>query len=164
MRLSEIRDQAFQWWRPLDVKQRAVAIGLAAVLVMSASWLLVWRPLSRRTGALKTIVAHNETRLKTMRASVPEIEELRAKARRSATISPLTAIEKNADRQRVRPNIKDLSQAADGAISLVLESVRVDSLVLLIDGLRSDGGLRVERAQIEAQAAPGLVTARLTLR
>ena len=164
MRLSDARDLALQYWSPLSARGRAAAAALACVVLMSAGWLLVWRPLVKRTAASRISIAQNAARLEAMRAALPEIDELRAKARRSASASPLTAIEKSADRLRVRVNIKDLSQGADGAIALALESVRFDSLILLIDALRTDGNLRVERAQIEAQAAPGLVTARLTLR
>ncbi len=164
MHLSDARDLAIGYWTPLSQGRRAAAAGSACVLVLCAGWLGVFRPLSRRAEALRAATGRNEARLKAMRAALPEIEELRAKARQSATGSPLTAIERGADRFHVRANIKDLSQGADGAIALALESVRFDSLILLIDALRTDANLRVERAQIEAQAAPGLVTARLTLR
>lgn len=164
MRLTEARAAALEYWTPLSDGRRAAAVAAGCGLILGAGWLLIWSPLSGRAAALRITVAQNETRLEAMRGSLPEIVELRAKTRLSAKVSPLTAIEKSADHLRVRSNIKDLSQGADGAVALTLESVRFDSLILLIDALRTNGNLRVERAQIEAQAAPGLVTAGLTLR
>lgn len=129
----------------------AAAVALGAVLVA----LGIWQPLLARRFAETARLQRYERTLAAL-AQLPLAGTAKADPRPVASILTQTAAPQNL-------TILRLDTPRDGAVSVTLQGVPFESLILWIDGLNRDNGLDVTSATIRRSDSPGIVSADLSL-
>jgi general secretion pathway protein M len=147
--------------RNLPQRERWMVIGVAVGAVVML-YLSLWLPWQSDISKLRTAVPQEKIQLAQMRVQAMEISQLRASGRIPASGGNLLAnLEQSATANGIRGRITRMEP--DGA-RLSLDGVHFNALITWLASLQSQGGVRIEKATFEAQAAAGTVNARLVLR
>jgi type II secretory pathway component PulM len=145
------------WWRRRSRRERAL---LAAMAVALAAWLLalgVAQPLlAARAGALAAIARH-EAALARLEA-LPEGGPAPAASDGRPVAAILTGSAPDYDL-----TIRRIEAEGDGA-RLEIDDAGFAEIVLWIDELERDHGLRAVAVEMDRRPEPGVVSARLTVR
>ena len=150
--------------RNLPPRERWLLIGGGAGLLL-VLYLSLWLPLQRDLARLRTTVPQEKVQLAQMQVQAMEINQLRASGRvPQAGGNLLVNLEQSATANGIRSNIVRMEPEGTGGARLSLEGVNFNALISWLASLQNQGGVRIEKATFEAQAAPGTVNARLVLR
>lgn len=153
------------WWRGLQPRERTLVGGGAIVLLVMLFYLLLWAPLHRELARLRTDVPKAAEQLSWMRAQAGRVNQLRATAPTQLKGGGLLSfVEQSATTFNLKQNIKRVEPDGNNAVRLVVDGVSFNNLVSWLGNLHKQGGVRVDNATFEGQAAPGTVNARLLLR
>jgi general secretion pathway protein M len=149
-------------WGALPERTRQLAsIGVVLITIVFA-YSALWRPLQKDLTRLRTDVPRETQQLDWMRAQAPAAKAMRGKL--AASTGPLVpTLEQSATSSGVRTFTKVEAEGNNGA-RITLEQVPFNSLLTWVSELQAGQGLTIEDATIEAQAAPGVVNAKLRLR
>ena len=147
--------QMTQWFAALNPRERLLLSLGAAVLAAAVLILGVWQPLRARSAAELARIQRYDRMLAGL-AQLPASARPVSDARPIATILTQTAAAQGLAILRL-----DTPQPDHAA--LTLQDAPFETLVLWIDGLNRDGGLVVASATIRRGAAPGSVSADLTV-
>ena len=146
------------WWDDRAPRERALLLGLAALVLLWAGLVGVVEPLQQARAAAQSeirLYAELATRL---RAAGPGLRTPAASTIRSQPVQMIVTMTAGESALQIR----QIEQ--QGAVtSVVLESVDFNRLVQWLDRLDRDAGVTVAAGRIERQTLPGVVTARLSL-
>ena len=150
--------------RNLPPRDRWLLIGGGAGVLL-VLYLSLWLPLQRELSRLRIAVPQEKVQLAQMQVQAMEINQLRASGRVPLPGGNLLVnLEQSATANGIRGNIIRMEPEGTGGARLSLEGVNFNALISWLSNLQSQGGVRIEKATFEAQAAPGTVNARLVLR
>lgn len=146
-------------WSALDVRERRFLVaGVLVVGAALANWLL-WQPVVGDLPRAERDAARAELRLERARSAVlASGTRTAAPARDPVDVAIRTALSRNG----IAPADATLEPGA-GRATLVLPSVRFETLVALVDTLARDAAVHVVDATITARVESGRVRAELTL-
>jgi type II secretory pathway component PulM len=150
--------------RNLPQRERWMVIGAAVgvVILLYLSLLLPWQAEIRK---LRMTVPQEKIQLAQMRVQAMEISQLRASGRMPLAGGNLLAnLEQSATDNGIRARITRMEPDGANGARLSLDGVHFNALITWLASLESQGGVRIEKATLEAQAAAGTVNARLVLR
>jgi type II secretory pathway component PulM len=150
--------------RNLPQRERWMVIGAAVgvVILLYLSLLLPWQAEIRK---LRMTVPQEKIQLAQMRVQAMEISQLRASGRVPLAGGNLLAnLEQSATANGIRARITRMEPDGANGARLSLDGVHFNALITWLASLESQGGVRIEKATLEAQAAAGTVNARLVLR
>lgn len=150
--------------RTLPPRDRWLLIG-GGVGVLLVLYLSLWLPLQRELSRLRIAVPQEKAQLAQMQVQAMQINQLRASGRvPQAGGNLLVNLEQSATANGIRSRIIRMEPEGSGGARLSLEGVHFNALISWLASLQSQGGVRIEKATFEAQAAAGTVNARLVLR
>jgi general secretion pathway protein M len=159
-----LRNLTFDRLRNLPQRERWMVIGVAAGLLILL-YLALWLPWQVEINQLRTTVPQEKIQLAQMRVQAMEISQLRASGRVPASGGNLLAnLEQSATANGIRGHITRMEPDGANGARLSLDGVHFNALITWLASLQSQGGVRIEKAAFEAQAAAGTVNARLVLR
>lgn len=149
------------WYRRSPRERRVLALGgaAAAALLLIA---LVWLPLERARTRLEREVPALRASLATLESRAQEARRLKASPAQPAGAAPATLAALAATGIAQVPGAQ-LTVLDERRLRLTGADVGFDRLLDWIAAAQASQGLRVDRARIEALAAPGRVRAELTL-
>lgn len=149
--------------RNLPQRERWMVIG-AGVGALLILYLSLWLPMQREVSRLRLSVPQEKIQLAQMRVQAMEISQLRASGRVPLAGGNLLAnLEQSATANGIRGRITRMEPDGANGARLSLDGVHFNALITWLAGLQGQGGVRIEKATLEAQAA-GTVNARLVLR
>ena len=154
-----------EWFQSLAPRERVMVGGGGAVLALVLVYLVVLEPAANAVSSREQRVAALESQLAWMQEAAAEVRSLRAEGAGQATGSsdrPAYLAVDEVLRGSGLPQPDRLEPAGNGGARVEFEDVPFDPLVRIVARLRSEHGLRVERARIEREEK-GIVSARLTL-
>jgi type II secretory pathway component PulM len=150
--------------RGLSARDRLVIVG-AGVGLLLVLYLSLWLPMQRELSRLRVSVPKEKVELAQMHVQAIEINQLRASGRvPSVGGNLLVNLEQSATANGIRPRIVRMEPEGTGGARLSLEGVHFNALIGWLSNLQTQGGVRIEKATFEAQAAAGTVNARIVLR
>lgn len=157
-------DQFLAWWSALEERERrALSIGVV-VLALLLLYLLIWAPMQSSVARLAKTVPANRAKLAQMRADATEAGRLRSRVSAiSSTTNLLSTLEQTATQQGIRAQITRMDPEGDNGARLSIDNVDFGALVTWLGTLQGQG-VRVENANVSRKAAPGVVSAQLSLR
>lgn len=159
-----LRNFSFDRLRSLPPRDRWLLIGGGAG-VMLVLYLSLWLPLQRELSRLRLSVPQEKIQLAQMQVQAMQINQLRASGRvPRAGGNLLVSLEQSATINGIRSHIIRMEPEGTGGARLSLEGVHFNALIGWLASLQNHGGVRIEKATFEAQAAAGTVNARLVLR
>ena len=158
--------QTLQRWRDLDRPTREKAAALGACFVVFFLYAGIWAPVQRKADTLTRAVARDEARLVIMKSQFQEALTLRGSntMKRDLASSPLTTVEQAADRRSLRPNIRNMTQDPTSGLHVSLDAAPFNLVVNWLNDLRTQSGIRVERATLQPNSTEGTIDAQLVLR
>lgn len=150
-------------WNALGTRDRRIASALGAFLGVVLFYLLIWSPVEGGLARSRERLSSVRGQVAVMREQAALVASLRAAPRIEAPTDAASAVQRIAERNGLREQVKRVD--ADGArgVRVQIEGVSFPALMTLLVDLQRQAGLRVESATIERHATPGAVNARLVL-
>ncbi len=161
---AEFLDRFLSYWRSLAPRERSFMLIGSIFGTLILIYALLWLPLQRDLARLRVQVPKEQEQLVLMRTQATQIKQLRAQTAVPNTGGLLGFIEQSSISAGLKPNIKRVEPDGSNGVRLIVDSVDFNTLVNWLATLHKEGAVRVENATFDAQAAPGVVNARLTLR
>jgi len=159
-----LRNLSFDRLRNLPQRERWMVIG-GAIGLLFVLYLSLWLPWQSKISKLRATVPQEKIQLAQMRVQAMEISQLRASGRVPLAGGNLLAnLEQSATANGIRGRITRMEPDGTNGARLSLDGVHFNALITWLAGLQNQGGVRIEKATFEAQAAAGTVNARLVLR
>ncbi|MCR4300173.1 MAG: type II secretion system protein M [Sulfuricaulis sp.] len=150
--------------RALPPRDRWLVVGITAFVVLIL-YLSLWMPLQGELTRLRTAVPQERAQLAQMQVQAREINQLRVSGRVPVSGGNLLAnLEQSATANGIRSRIIRMEPDGNNGARLSLEGIHFNALITWLTSLQNQGGVRIEKATFEAQAAAGIVNARLVLR
>lgn len=156
-----------EFWNRLQVREQRTLMGGAAALALLLVYWLAVDPYLATTRNLEQRVAEQRELLRWMSAAADEVQRLRgADPDRPDTGggSLLTIVDHGARAQGLGKALQRVQPDGGAGVQVWLETAPFDALLRWLDQLEGDYGIRVTGLVLEAEDAPGRVTARITLR
>lgn len=152
------------WFNGLEQREQLLA-SIGAVLVgITLLYLMLWEPVAK---------AHlrREADLASARQLAQRIELLSGQSRNNSTatasinrsMSLLAAVDQASKAGALNKPLSRIQPEGDTEVKVWLEATSFDALIRWVDQLQARDGIIVRAAQIEKDAAPGAVTAQLSL-
>lgn len=150
--------------RNLPPQERLLLLGAAAV-VLFMLYLMLWLPLARELSRLRVSVPQEKIQIAQMQVQAMQINQLRASGRATMSGGTLLAnLEQSATVSGIRQRISRMEPDGANGARLTFDAVNFNALVTWLSNLQNQGGVRVEKATVEAQPTAGTVNARIVLR
>jgi general secretion pathway protein M len=151
-------------FRALPQRQRWVLVGITAIVILIL-YLSLWMPIQGELARLRASVPQEKSQLAQMQVQAREINQLRASGRVPVSGGNLLAnLEQSATANGIRSRIVRMEPEGSNGARLSLDGIHFNALITWLTSLQNQGGVRIEKATFEAQAAAGIVNARLVLR
>jgi general secretion pathway protein M len=154
------------WFMGLNVRERKLVAGGAAILVLLIFYLLVWEPVVVAYSELKKNVAEQQETVDWMKQASVRVKALQGRAGGTARSlggsSLLAVVDKSARLAGLGPAIKRVEPDGSKGVKIWLEGAAFDSMVLWLGKLNRSYRIDATVATIEPQGE-GRVNARLTL-
>ena len=153
-------------WQALEPRERLVASIFAGGMLLFLFYILLWSTMQSELSRLRVAVPQDKIKLSLMRVQASQVSQLRARGAqvRAQGINILATLEQTANARGLKQNITRMEPDGPTGAHINLEGIAFDVLVSWLNDLQTQNAIRVESATIEAQPAPGVVKARLTLR
>lgn len=154
-------EQLRAWWSALAPREQKIVGAGGFALALILLYLALWEPLGKARHS-------RERELAEARALATQIETLGANrgaapaAVTGAGQSLLTVVDQSAKASTLKP-WSTLKPDGDSTVRISFEDIPFDKLVRWLNDLQVRYGVRVDNADIDRQATPGLVNARVTL-
>jgi general secretion pathway protein M len=151
-------------WRSLTPRDQLLYLGVAAGVLLML-YLSLWLPVQRELSRLRTAVPQEKVQLTQMQAQAMVVNQLRASGRRPMAGGNLLAnLEQSATQNGIRGHITRMEPDGTNGARLSIDGANFNTLVTWLDQLQKQSGVAIEKATFDAQAAAGMVNARLVLR
>ncbi len=161
---EQLQKLSLERLRNLTPQQQLVYAGGTAALLLIL-YLSLWLPVQRELSRLRTSVPQEKMQLAQMQVQAMQVNQLRASGRQPiAGGNLLVRLEQSATASGIRARISHMEPDGSNGARLSLDGVDFNAMIGWLGNLYTQGGVRVEKATIEAQATAGTVNARLTLR
>lgn len=142
------------WWHDRTARERALLIGLAAVLGLLLLWLTVLRPLASARARAEMRLQAAAAELGEARALATAIRSAQARTAANAAVPLPGLIEQRLGSAGITAGT--IEAQGDGSIRLVIAAVKAPVLIAWLAALEQRDGLVVERAAIAANADPSV--------
>lgn len=153
-------------WQVLAPRERVMVSVALACLALFIVYMGIVAPMNRNLARLRTAVPEDQAKLATMRAQTAQIAMLKARgasmSARSGSI--LATVEQTATQRGLRAAITRMEPEGASAVHLQLDAAPFNTLIAWLAELQQTHGVRAQSANFDADAAPGMVRARLYLR
>lgn len=156
--------QLNSWFRSLKPRERAILLGGSALVVLVAIYTLALVPFYKSLGAAEDRVARKQGDLAWMRSVAPEVQMLGASQPANFMVadeSLVLLIDRAARECGLSQSLTGQTPNGDQGIRVRLESAAFDSVVTCMGNLERGHGVRIDNAQFDRTAKPGLVNASL---
>ncbi len=153
-------------WESLPAPARQwIRLG-SLILIPLILYLALWVPMQRDLTSMRSRLPQMREQLALMRVQAVQVTQLRAAGPSSSTsIANLPGfIEQLATTHGLKPNIRKLEAAGPNGAQLALENVSFNAVLSFLGDLQKQAAINLENAAFDAQTAPGMVNAQLTLR
>ena len=150
------------WWENLQRQEKLAAAGGGLAMALLLLYLLL-QPLLSNRSRLQAEVSNRRAELAWMRDAAREIGQSDATARNGAAIPPLQFIDQAARENHLGEQLKRMEPGQGGEIKVWLNNAAYVDLIHWLRQLSTTGHLAITNLTVEKGAAPGLVSAQLTL-
>jgi len=149
-------------WDRMSSRERRLALGAAAVVLLAAAWGLVWLPLQEDTPRARRELQQDRAVLAAARAQAMEIAGLERGAQPQFSGDPRVAIERVIGERGLQGAVTSLD-VKDNRTTVIFAAIGFDALVGLLDSLAKTDGLRAVEARLTSRVEPGAVRVEVTL-
>jgi general secretion pathway protein M len=149
-------------WDRMSSRERRLAFGTSAVVLVAAAWSLVWLPLQEDVQRARLELQRDRAVLVLARAQATEIAGLERSTQPQFSGNPRTAIERVIGERGLQGAVTSLD-VKDNRTNVTFAAIGFDALVGLLDSLGKTEGLRAVDARLTSRVEPGVLRAEVTL-
>ena len=149
-------------WDRMSSRERRLAVGTGAVVLLVAAWTLVWLPLQEDVPRARADLQRDRAVLAAARAQATEIAGLERSAQPQFSGNPRVAIERVTGERGLQGAVTSLD-VKDNRANVTFAAIGFDALVGLLDSLGKTEGLRAVDARLTSRVEPGALRAEVTL-
>jgi len=150
-----------RWYQGRDPQERPIIAGLAALIVLSLLWLMVWKPLADWRETSENRFTNARVTWDWMQANEGRARQLASSGGPSTERSLLPVITRLANSHGLTLN--RLQPESDGGVSVVLQAQSFNAMLQWLDELENQHKVAVQRVSLDAEGNPGLINAQLRL-
>ncbi len=154
------------WYHSLQPRERIMVIATAIIMVITIFYLTVWEPLHKGLDSAEQEYQSNLNNLQWMQQAAAEVRALKSSgssARNTASNQPVTlVVEQAANNSAIKNNISKLESSSNDGARVALNAASFDQMLIWLNVLEQNHGIRVSSASIERSDKPGTVNARLS--
>ncbi len=163
--MNDLYQRALLLWRSLAPRERLLVGGGGVLAILLLCYGLLWEPLQRDLTRLRADVPTRLGELQWMRSQTARLKVLRTAAPAAVkTDGILSFVEKSAQAYSLQQYIKRIDPQGSTSVQISIDGAPFNNVVEWLANLQKQGGVRIETASLEPQAASGVVNARLLLR
>ncbi len=149
-------------WDRMSPRERRLAVGAAAVVLLAAAWSLVWLPLQADASRARLELQRDRIELAAARAQATEIAGLERSVQPQFSGNPRVAIERVIGERGLQRAVTSVD-VKDNRTNITFAAIGFDALVGLLDSLGKTEGLRAVDARLTSLVEPGALRAEITL-
>ena len=149
-------------WDRMSSRERRLALGTAAVVLLAAAWSLVWLPLHADASRARLDLQRDRAVLAAARAQATEIAGLERSVQPQYSGNPRAAIERVVGERGLQGAVTSLD-VKDNRTNVTFAAIGFDALVSLLDSLGKTEGLRAVDARLTSRVEPGALRAEVTI-
>ena len=150
------------WFGKLTLREQRIVL-VALVLAVAILLLAVMLPLDRKVTAAQQRVSAKQADLAWIRSVAPRLSALRANAALAGGESLVVLADRTARAAGIARGMTNSQVAGDGSLTLRLEQVPFDALVMWMATLLQQHGVHVSASTIDRTATAGVVSATVIL-
>lgn len=162
------KGEVFRRFNELSPRERLLSVGGAVVVLLYGGYLLFYQPLAAESLLLQQKIQSQRQAYRHLQQVGSEVAALRgqgAAAVRSPELesqSPMAAIDSSSQQMEIKPAIKRLQPEGADKVTLWLENIAFDKLIVWLAVLEDKHRLAVIQIDVDRQAASdGLVNAKV---
>jgi len=149
-------------WDRMSSRERRLAVGTAAVVLLAAIWSLIWLPMQEGAPRARQELQRDRAVLAAARAQATEIAGLERVVQRQYSANSRAAIEKIIGARGLQGSVTSID-VKDNRTNVTFATIGFDALVGLLDSLAKTEGLRAVDATLTPRVEPGALRAEATL-
>ena len=150
------------WFGKLTLREQRIVL-VALVLAVAVLLLAVMLPLDRKVTAAQQRVSTKQADLAWIRSVAPRLSALHANAALAGGESLVVLVDRTARAAGIARGMTNSQVAGDGSLTLRLEQVPFDALVMWMAALVQQHGVHVSASTIDRTATAGVVSATVIL-
>ncbi len=150
------------WFEKLTQREQRIVL-VALVLAVAVLLLAVMLPLDRKVTATQQRVSMKQADLAWIRSVAPRLNALRANAALAGGATLAVLADRTARAAGIARGLTNSQVAGDGSLTLRLEQVPFDALVVWMAALLQQHGVHVSASTIDRTATAGVVSATVIL-
>jgi general secretion pathway protein M len=158
--------QLQEWFRGLAPRERVIVSVGAVVLTITILFLGVWEPLNKAHAKREADLADAQTLAQRLEVIAAEVQKSRASGGgqiAGGDASLLTTVDQASKSGTLGKPLTRIQPEGDNEVKVWVDGVSFAALVHWISELESRNGISTQTAEIEKDAVPGQVNARLSL-
>ena len=148
-----------QWFYGREPNERVIIAGLFALIVVSMSWMLLWKPVSDWHAVEQNRHQNAQRLYDTIKANEAQLRRAPAAAS-TARRSLIPVINKAANAHEITLNSL---RPESGGVRVVLQQQSFNQIVRWISQLEENNDVSVDQADFDGQESPGYVNANIRL-
>ena len=161
--LDEIRN----WYQGLQQRERQLVLAASAVIIITLLYLIIWEPIHQgieeQTQKYQTQIDILDW-MQTAAAEVRTLQASGAAKKQTNSSQPVTLlVENSAATAGLKPYLSKLESTSEKGARITIDTASFDQLLLWLSTLQSQYGITVSSANLDRNATPGAVNARMTL-
>lgn len=156
-----------QWWDSLQSREQLFILAAAGVIAFFVFYTFVWMPLQTSRQAAADTLEQKQELLAWIQESGLRLRALGPVTARASTASDrsvLATVDSTAKQLGVRPTIKRIEPSGDDQVTVWVEDMPFDSLMLLLGRLDKQANVYTQNAEISRSPNPGKSTAKIVLK
>lgn len=162
--MSKIIDTVQSRWRQISAREQRLITIAAAVTLVAATYLGLWKPLHNQIDYLRTAAPEARTQLVWMQNQRNLVNSIQRKHRASPTASILSIIETSITTHGLNDQVTQLEPVSPNGARLKFSDVNFNLITRWISALGREHGISVDKANFDKSNTTGLVNVRLVLR
>ncbi len=154
------------WFATLQPRERLILMAAALLLVPLLIYLLIWEPVSKEVGSLRTSVNAGQQQVAWLQQASSEARALQASGNAvtpASNVSLITAVETSAAERNLRSYLKRIEPQGSNKISIDIDDAAFDDIIHWISELQTRYGATVAQFNASRSDQPGRVQARLVI-
>lgn len=159
-------DAISAWYDSLQARERQMVIATSIAIVVTLFYIMLWEPLHKGLQEEQRLHENNTNILAWMKQAAVEVRSLRAsgiRATRKNSSSPVSLVlEQTVNTAGLKKNLSKLESSGKNSARVVLDGVAFNQLMLWLNTVEQNFGIKASSVNIEKTDKPGLANARLS--
>jgi len=159
-----------EWYNGLEPRERKLLITAAIIVTLMIVYLAIWEPMVTKLHRLESSTEKQQTLITWMEDTAREVAQLRQSVltkKPSGQVqgqSLLGIIDRTAKSNKLSNAVKRVQPDGDSQARVWLENASFNDVIIWLEKLQREQGIRIVTTVIEMQSEVGMVNARLVFR